>query len=462
MVGKPVETLNGVDSSDDAKTKKISPPAAPLIVRGVPNDADAYLTRLGRVVFKTGDTSKYEVVHPIAMGSIYNLKNGKSAQKFHKAVQGVPWTLWTSHGTTPNFWSPTKEDLVIPDCELLQYLPWGQFPRTDLYYEAVKRSEDLFAKQSASYGFREKWANGNWLKTGISTLCALTALGSSMDDVAPFTLMMGTFLFIDDTVDNHSLFKEVPASIVGKVADNFNVVMRGASVSDVATTFGIEPAKFNRLFPDYTPLTHMITELRGQITKPDNSGFYAIEEFLAYTRALTPEAELRKARSEGKKVKFEEYVDVRRDSVGIYPCLEMVSFVRGVKVPQDIRDDDLFIKLRKMCAVHVVFANLRYLNGEYGGDFAKCFQSVVDDTNQICIDFEAMYPDLLERYKDHPGRDGMTDYVNIMRGWMDGHAYWMLLCDRYLIDEFKCILHMAESEIQLDDIDVRYGGAYGY
>ncbi|XP_035715991.1 pristinol synthase-like [Folsomia candida] len=225
----------------------------------------------------------------------------------------------------------------------------------------------------------------------------------------------------------------------------------------------------------------MITELRGQITKPDNSGFYAIEEFLAYTRALTPEAELRKARSEGNKIKFEDYVDVRRDSVGIYPCLEMVSFVRGVKVPQDIRDDDLFIKLRKMCAVHVVFvndlysvrrevlagepfnaANLRYLNGEYGGDFAKCFQSVVDDTNQICIDFEAMYPDLLERYKDHPGRDGMTDYVNIMRGWMDGHAYWMLLCDRYLIDEFKCILHMDESEIQLDDIDVRYGGAYGY
>lgn len=116
------------------------------IIRGVPNDADAYQTRMGAIRFQSGDTGKYNLIHAIGFGSIYNLKTGKSAQPLNKFLQGKTWSLWSNHGTTKCYW--TRKQVRIPPSTLLQYLPWGKFPRTDLYYESVSRTESLFIKEA--------------------------------------------------------------------------------------------------------------------------------------------------------------------------------------------------------------------------------------------------------------------------------------------------------------------------
>lgn len=138
--------------------------------------------------------------------------------------------------------------------------------------------------------------------------------------------------------------------------------------------------------------------------------------------------------------------------------------------------------MRKMISDHVIFANdlysvrkellvgerfnaicIRSLNGEYGGDFAKCFKSVEDDANTICLDFQKYRPQLYMKYNCHPSLEDLKKYMDTCMAFMDGQLYWMLLCDRYRIDQFRCIVHIDESEVdKLEDIDIRYGSAFRY
>lgn len=102
---------------------------------------------------------------------------------------------------------------------------------------------------------------------------------------------------------------------------------------------------------------------------------------------------------------------------------------------------------------------IRYLNG---GDFDKCFKSVQDDANNTCRNFQKCRSKLWKKFENHPNYEDLQKYANICMGWMDAHEYWMTICDRYSVEEFRCIMHIDEGEVDelCDNIDIRRGGGF--
>ena len=94
-------------------------------------------------------------------------------------------------------------------------------------------------------------------------------------------------------------------------------------------------------------ISHISEELRARF----------VAHLIQYINGISEEATLR---TDGEFPSFEEYIKIRRDNGGLFPCCDMVEIILGVTLPAEVIEDSNFQKIMDAAVDMMSLSNVWY------------------------------------------------------------------------------------------------------
>lgn len=200
-----------------------------------------------------------------------------------------------------------------------------------------------------------------------------------------------------------------------------------------------------------TPLVRAFRDiwLRSTASAPDGWRLRFREHWRAYLAAHEGEAHQRNA---DRPPSFEQFLDVRRESIGVRPCLDFTERCGGYALPDELHDSPALCEMREITCDVVIFVNdivslVKELaagdvnnsvvvhRAHEGGTIEESVEHVSALANARTARFTrltAALPGTLARH-GVPRETGehVSHYVDGMRHLMAGNLAWSLATSRY-------------------------------
>ena len=103
----------------------------------------------------------------------------------------------------------------------------------------------------------------------------------------------------------------------------------------------------------------LLPRIAARLRSKDLPRFY--RRFIAnhsnYLNAVVRESDLRLHRVE---LSFDEFMDVRRMTIGVHSCVDLLEFFLDIDLPDELFESDAFIRMRNAAANAAGLKNVKY------------------------------------------------------------------------------------------------------
>jgi len=150
------------------------------------------------------------------------------------------------------------------------------------------------------------------------------------------------------------------------------------------------------------------------------------------------------------------YFDIREYTIAVIPLIELQAVMRGIFLPERIRNDPLVLAYnrhvaKQMTLINDLFSfNKENLNNEVHNyinilnkqiPLDQSFAMVFKQANECVQSLIALEEFILKKYPKDPM---IVNYLRIGKTWVDGNLQWSILNTRYGYDYF--VVHASVCE----------------